>query len=66
MNDRCWQCGKRLMLPYYAQVRDHDGNALRVHKVCLASADRMLRPARCIEVPTYDGRRPPCRDSDTL
>jgi hypothetical protein len=34
VKDRCWQCGKKLVLPYFAEIKDHDGNAIRVHKVC--------------------------------
>lgn len=54
------------MLPYFAQVRDYDGNVLRVHKACLPAAQGLLRPVRFVDVPLYDGVRAPCPDSDYL
>lgn len=63
MKDTCWQCGRKLILPYFAEVRDYDGNVLRVHKICELHAKRILRPANFGETPA-SGRRMPCRDSD--
>lgn len=58
MKERCWQCGKKLMLPHFAEVADYDGNTLRVHKRCKADAERTLRPANLGAVPE-DGLRQP-------
>lgn len=39
------------MLPAFAEVKDHDGNALRVHKDCKKDAEQTLYPARSTEAP---------------
>lgn len=45
MHFKCWQCGKRLvksnttMELVFETVHDHDGNPLRVHKVCKRNAE---------------------------
>ena len=63
MKEICWQCGKKLMLPYFAEVKDYDGNVLRVHKVCKPDAERVLRPPTFGETPEA-GRRLPARFDD--
>lgn len=62
MKERCWQCGKKLALPRFAEVEDHDGNKLRVHKACKADAQRTLRPANFGDVPVDDRRMPTAAD----
>lgn len=42
----CWQCGKKLMLPYFAEITSPDGTVLRVHKVCKKSALASFKPGR--------------------
>ncbi len=63
MRERCWQCGGRLKLPLFAEVEDYDGNRLRVHKVCKAEAEKLLRPANFGPVP-QSGRRVPAASPD--
>lgn len=63
MKDRCWQCGKKLVLPHFAEVEDYDGNKLRVHKACKADAERLLRPANFGPIPET-GRRMPAPSPD--
>lgn len=65
MKDRCWQCGKRLALPYFDEVRDNDSNVLRVHKVCKADAEIALGIRRGpVESPMFDGRSEPGSNRD--
>ena len=40
----CWYCGKKLKLPYFAEVVDPIGNIHIVHKVCVDGAKESLRP----------------------
>jgi hypothetical protein len=39
----CWHCGKKLKLPYFAEVTDPIGNAHKVHKVCVNDAKDAMR-----------------------
>jgi hypothetical protein len=70
-----WLCGKPLVptrnnpsVLHFAEVRDLDGNVLRVHKSCKADAERQFHPANFGAVPTpdHEGYTPPARDSDDL
>lgn len=72
MKNICWQCGKKLMLPSFAEVKDRDGNALRVHKTCKKDADAVLRSPNLGKPPQsfahYDGNfiRNPGANPDDL
>jgi hypothetical protein len=66
MKERCWQCGRKLQLPHFAQVEDYDGNVLRVHKACLADAQMLLRPPNFSDVNPESGRRMPTQSPDKL
>jgi len=39
----CWHCGKKLVLPHFAELADPLGHVHRVHKACLKDAEKSVR-----------------------
>lgn len=40
----CWWCNNKLSAVGHAEIKDHDGNRVLVHKVCEADAKRYVKP----------------------
>lgn len=64
-SQKCWQCGKKLVLLHFAQIHLDDGTVLNVHKVCKKNALAALGMAIVI-TQAIPGHIEPKPDSDDL
>jgi len=52
----CWECGRKLIFPYYTNYVDPIGNTHKVHKKCAVNAKKFKEVMTYgKEVPTLNG-----------
>ncbi len=56
----CWWCGKKLMAVSHAEVKDRDGNVVRVHVQCEVATRESMRDytAAPTQIPAHERNRP--------